>query len=153
MNFITCFFNFSTQLYPICLQFVCGLSLCCGSQANLSRNEIQKVVDHYKTDDGRVCYQDFCDMMENGKDTNCNLIPLSYTWFCVHLYTNSMDNLISFSAFTLRDLEKMPTAEPYRPPVGALAKVTHQKKLAINTQKNIQAKSIRITYFSLTLSI
>lgn len=58
------------HFFPFALQFVCGLSLCCGSQANLSRNEIQKIVDHYKTDDGRVQYQDFCDMMENGKDIN-----------------------------------------------------------------------------------
>ncbi|KXJ27651.1 hypothetical protein AC249_AIPGENE16872 [Exaiptasia diaphana] len=71
-------------------QFICGLTLCCGSQANLSRNEIQKVVDAFKTDDGRVVYKEFCDMMEN--------------------------------TFTLRDLEKQPTADPYRPPVGALAK-------------------------------
>ena len=61
-------YNLMLCFIPFFLQFVCGLSLCCGSQANLSRNEIQKFVDHYKTDDGRVRYQDFCDAMENGKD-------------------------------------------------------------------------------------
>jgi hypothetical protein len=46
---------------------VCGLSLCCGTIANLSRDEIQQVVDFYRTEDGRVRYKEFCHMMENGK--------------------------------------------------------------------------------------
>lgn len=48
-------------------QFVCGLSLAIGKEAQLSRGEIQKVVEFYKTDDLRVRYKEFCDMMENGK--------------------------------------------------------------------------------------
>ncbi|XP_073251609.1 uncharacterized protein [Porites lutea] len=46
-------------------QFICGLSLCCGTQAHLSRDEIQKVVDVYRQPDGRVRYKEFCDIMEN----------------------------------------------------------------------------------------
>jgi len=46
-------------------QFVCGLSLCCGTQANLSRDEIQLLVSYYKLPDGRIRYKDFCDVMEN----------------------------------------------------------------------------------------
>ena len=46
---------------------MCGLSLCCGTIANLSRDEIQQVVDFYRTEDGRVRYKEFCHMMENGK--------------------------------------------------------------------------------------
>jgi len=49
------------------LQFICGLSLCCGTQANLSREEIQKVVDVYRQPDGRVRYKEFCHIMENGQ--------------------------------------------------------------------------------------
>ena len=30
-------------------QFVCGLSLCCGQLAHLNREEIQKIVDQYRT--------------------------------------------------------------------------------------------------------
>jgi len=48
-------------------QFVCGLSLAVGKEAQLSRAEVQKVVQYYKQDDGRVQYKEFCDMMENGK--------------------------------------------------------------------------------------
>ena len=48
------------------LQFICGLSLCCGTQANLSRDEIQKVVEVYRQPSGRVRYKEFCDIMENG---------------------------------------------------------------------------------------
>ena len=50
----------------VSLQFICGLSLCCGTQAHLSRDEIQKVVDVYRQPDGRVRYKEFCDIMENG---------------------------------------------------------------------------------------
>ena len=46
---------------------MCGLSLCCGTIANLSRDEIQQVVNFYRTQDGRVRYKEFCHMMENGK--------------------------------------------------------------------------------------
>ena len=46
---------------------MCGLSLCCGTIANLSRDEIQQVVDFYRTKDGRVQYKEFCHMMENGE--------------------------------------------------------------------------------------
>ncbi len=48
-------------------QFVCGLSLCCGTQANLSRDEINSLVNFYQTEDGRVRYKEFCDSMENGE--------------------------------------------------------------------------------------
>ena len=30
-------------------QFVCGLSLCCGQLAHLNREEIQKIVEQYRT--------------------------------------------------------------------------------------------------------
>lgn len=46
-------------------QFTCGLSLCCGRTAHLTREEIQAVVEHYRTPDGRVSYKLFCDLMEN----------------------------------------------------------------------------------------
>ena len=46
-------------------QFICGLSLCCGQLAHLSREEIQMVVEHFKTKDGSVRYKGFCDIMEN----------------------------------------------------------------------------------------
>ena len=48
------------------VQFVCGLSLCVGQRAHLTREEISKVVQHYRTADGRVHYKEFCDIMENG---------------------------------------------------------------------------------------
>ena len=47
-------------------QFVCGLSLAVGKEGQLSRSEIQQVVDFYRIPDGRVRYTDFCEMMENG---------------------------------------------------------------------------------------
>lgn len=46
-------------------QFVCGLSLAIGKEAQLSRSEIQKVVEYYRQPDGRVHYKEFCDSMEN----------------------------------------------------------------------------------------
>ena len=46
-------------------QFVCGLSLCCGQLAHLTCEEIQRIADHFRTEDGRVRYKGFCDMMEN----------------------------------------------------------------------------------------
>ena len=48
-------------------QFICGLSLCCGQLAHLSRDEIQRIVEHYRTPDGRVRYKEFCDLMENSE--------------------------------------------------------------------------------------
>ncbi|KAK3798859.1 hypothetical protein RRG08_050238 [Elysia crispata] len=46
-------------------QFVCGLALACGKEAQLSRQEIQKVVEYYRLPDGRIQYKEFCDAMEN----------------------------------------------------------------------------------------
>ncbi|KAK7002739.1 hypothetical protein BgiMline_004147 [Biomphalaria glabrata] len=46
-------------------QFVCGLALACGKEAQLSRGEIQKLVENYRLPDGRVQYKQFCDAMEN----------------------------------------------------------------------------------------
>ncbi|KAL4239473.1 hypothetical protein ACF0H5_000288 [Mactra antiquata] len=46
-------------------QFVCGLALAVGKEAQLSRAEIQKVVEYYRQPDGRVKYKEFCDIMEN----------------------------------------------------------------------------------------
>ncbi|XP_077982704.1 uncharacterized protein LOC144438104 [Glandiceps talaboti] len=71
-------------------QFICGLSLAVGKEAQLSRSDIQKVVDYYKIKDGRVRYKEFCDLME--------------------------------SAFNDPDLEKKPTMEVKRPPLGALSR-------------------------------
>lgn len=48
-------------------QFICGLSLACGKQAQLQRPEIQKVLEFYRLPDGRVQYKAFCDDMENGE--------------------------------------------------------------------------------------
>ena len=48
-------------------QFVCSLMLAIGKEAQLSRGEIQKIVEFYREPDGRVRYKEFCDMMENGK--------------------------------------------------------------------------------------
>ena len=50
-------------------QFVCGLSLCCGKSLQLSRDEVQLLVNHYTNSDGRVRYRDFCETMENGELT------------------------------------------------------------------------------------
>ncbi len=47
-------------------QFMCGLSLCLGEHLRLNREEIQRVVRHYQSPDGRVCYKEFCHLMENG---------------------------------------------------------------------------------------
>ena len=47
-------------------QFACGLSLAIGKEAQLTRPEIQKIVEFYRVEDGRVKYKEFCDMMENG---------------------------------------------------------------------------------------
>lgn len=79
-------------------QFVCGLSLCCGTQANLSRDEIDMLVEYYQTEDGRVRYKEFCHLMEN--------------------------------AFNVPDLEKKPTVDVFRPPIGALAKTPNNLSAA-----------------------
>ena len=47
-------------------QFLCGLSLSVGTQAQLSRPEMQKVCEYFRQSDGRVKYKEFCDIMENG---------------------------------------------------------------------------------------
>ena len=59
---------------PLPLQFIRGLSLCCGQLAHLSRDEIQRIVEHYHTPDGRVRYKEFCDLMENSKKMKANSI-------------------------------------------------------------------------------
>ncbi|KAK7507459.1 hypothetical protein BaRGS_00001394 [Batillaria attramentaria] len=46
-------------------QFICGLVLAAGKEAQLSRAEIQKIVEFYRVPDGRVRYREFCDMLEN----------------------------------------------------------------------------------------
>ncbi|KAL9961377.1 hypothetical protein ACROYT_G030301 [Oculina patagonica] len=96
-------------------QFICGLSLCCGTQAHLSREEIQKVVDVYRQPDGRVRYKEFCHIMEN--------------------------------AFTVPDLEKKPTADVYRPPMGALSKAPNvlsaQEENRVNEILNQIAETVR----------
>ena len=46
-------------------QFANGLSLAVGKEAQLSRAEIQKVVEFYRTSPGGVRYREFCEMLEN----------------------------------------------------------------------------------------
>ena len=48
-------------------QFVCGLCLSVGQQAQLSQEEIGKIAQHYRNQDGRIRYREFCDMMENSQ--------------------------------------------------------------------------------------
>ena len=48
-------------------QFICGLVLAAGKEAQLSRAEIQKIVEFYRVPDGRVQYREFCDMLENSE--------------------------------------------------------------------------------------
>ena len=66
-------------------QFVCGLALAVGKEAQLSRAEIQKVVEYYRQPDGRVQYKEFCDMMENGTKLNI--------WISITLYAEIILNL------------------------------------------------------------
>lgn len=47
-------------------QFICGLMLAVGKEAQLSRQEVQKLAEFYRLPDGRVNYKEFCDAMENG---------------------------------------------------------------------------------------
>lgn len=54
-------------------QFVCGLSLAVGKEAQLSRAEIQKIVEYYRDSEGRVKYKEFTDLMENGRLTYMNV--------------------------------------------------------------------------------
>ena len=49
------------------IQFICGLMVCCGSAAHLTREEIQRIVNYYRCPDGRVKYKEFCHLMENCK--------------------------------------------------------------------------------------
>ena len=102
-------------------QFVCGLSLCCGSQANLSRDEIDMLVEYYTTEDARVRYNEFCHLMEN--------------------------------AFNIPDLEKRPTADVYRPPIGALAKMPNNlcegdeqkvKEILANLRETVRKKRLML---------
>lgn len=48
-------------------QFICGIVLAAGKEAQLSRAEIQKIVEFYRIPDGRVRYRELCDMLENSK--------------------------------------------------------------------------------------
>ena len=53
---------------------MCGLALAVGKEAQLSRPEIQKVLEYYRQPDGRMKYKEFCDIMENGE------------WFCEYMF-------------------------------------------------------------------
>ncbi|XP_022079913.1 uncharacterized protein LOC110973400 [Acanthaster planci] len=46
-------------------QFQCGLMLCVGKEAGLTRGEVQRLADYYKQPDSRVRYKEFCHLMEN----------------------------------------------------------------------------------------
>jgi hypothetical protein len=46
-------------------QFMCALSLAVEKQANLSRNDIGKLVEHYRRPDGRCYYKAFTDLIDN----------------------------------------------------------------------------------------
>ena len=48
-------------------QFTCGLALCCGQAIHLSREEVGYVVEHFRTPDGRIRFNQFCQFMENGE--------------------------------------------------------------------------------------
>ena len=56
------------------VQFICGLMVCCGSAAHLTREEIQRIVDYYRSPDGRVKYKEFCHLMENCKLFEYNIV-------------------------------------------------------------------------------
>ena len=51
-------------------QFNSALVLAIGKEAQLSPPEVQKIIEDYRTPDGRVQYKEFCDMLEHG---NCGL--------------------------------------------------------------------------------
>ena len=117
-------------------QFVCGISLAIGKEAQLSRPEIQKIVEFYRVDEGRVAYKEFCDMMENGGMLYClrNLavlfrsVDIQHT--CVHHccfgrvcgFHSGASSFIA--AFNVPDLVKKPTQTVVRPPKGALGRVS-----------------------------
>jgi hypothetical protein len=46
-------------------QFMCALSLAVAKQANLSRNDIGKLVEYYRKPDGRCHYKVFTDLIDN----------------------------------------------------------------------------------------
>ncbi|XP_063691984.1 uncharacterized protein LOC134824170 [Bolinopsis microptera] len=46
-------------------QFIIGLNLICGNRCPLTREEGDKIAEYYIAKDGRVCYRDFCFLMEN----------------------------------------------------------------------------------------
>ncbi|XP_069741796.1 EF-hand calcium-binding domain-containing protein 6-like [Narcine bancroftii] len=46
-------------------QFIRGLNLACGKEANLTEQDIQTVRKCFNTPDGKVRYRDFCDLMEH----------------------------------------------------------------------------------------
>ena len=46
-------------------QFVTCISNAVGKQAQLTRPEVQKLVEFYRVDKDRVAYREFCDMLEN----------------------------------------------------------------------------------------
>ena len=48
-------------------QFMAALVLAIGKEAQLTETELVKIVNFYKTPDGRVEYREFCDMLENGR--------------------------------------------------------------------------------------
>ena len=62
-------------------QFICGLSLAIGKEAQLTRPEMQTVVEYYRVDEGRVRYKEFTDMMENGNEIS-DLKPLTLSYNC-----------------------------------------------------------------------
>ena len=54
-------------------QFVTCVSNAVGKQAQLSRPEIQKLVEFYRVDKDRVASREFCDMLENSERTFSDL--------------------------------------------------------------------------------
>ena len=49
-------------------QFNSAIVLAIGKEAQLSPPEVQKIIEYYRTPDGRVQYKEFCDMLEHGND-------------------------------------------------------------------------------------
>ncbi|XP_065652485.1 uncharacterized protein LOC100202524 isoform X2 [Hydra vulgaris] len=105
-------------------QFICGIQLCCGEQANLSSKEIDLLIEHYTSDDGRVRYREFCHVVEN--------------------------------AFNVPELEKNPSLNVYRPPVGALAQKPNMLKdeeeervckILFQLREVVKKKRLMLTYF------
>ena len=46
-------------------QFASAMSAALGKEAQLTRGDIQKLVEFYRTDELRVHYKELCDMLEN----------------------------------------------------------------------------------------